>query len=429
MKKSVTLLCFLSIFCSYFSLANLQATTLNEAITDLYKNNQKLKAESQKVKESQANFASSVLSIAPDIRYSENLDQETTITSTAGLVFKPKYPKTRTTSLNREFSLSNTIMNPTIAKKSIDLGKENFRKNEQIILLEAISSYLNALKQEEVLKITEENLEIARKTVKLIETQFNLGDTTKTKLEYAMSDLSSRQSVKIRAEGALINALANYQKTFGINAKNLSFPNKLPKIPDQFKQFQEIARQENPDIEIANLNQKIYKYNVTNTASNLLPTVGVSYRKTKNDAFFEFEDKVKIREEYGVSLNIPILPQGGAEYAKVISAKYRFNQAQAMYYYTYSELNEQILSAWENIYVSKANLEAATAAQKSAKAAMDAMRTEYEYGTVSVLELLESEKQYFDTSINLINAKYSNVLVYYQLLAIMGRLNKSTFGC
>jgi adhesin transport system outer membrane protein len=256
-----------------------------------------------------------------------------------------------------------------------------------------------------------------------------LGDTTKTQVEYAFSNLSSRESIKIKAEGDLISSKAMFEKIFGIKPKNLIFPEGLPNcIPKEFDKFAKSSIKNNLSLKSSASQTNLSKINVANSTSALLPSIYISYQNVKND-IDQILPSVQIKEQetYQMMLNIPILPRGGSAYTNIIASKFIHNRSIYYQKYTYDQIQEDILSNWERVKVSEANLIAARSAKDFAKNSMDAMRTEYEFGTRSVLELLESEKQYYDTSVSYINAKNQRIFSYYQILSTMGNLNRSIF--
>ena len=55
------------------------------------------------------------------------------------------------------------------------------------------------------------------------------------------------------------------------------------------------------------------------------------------------------------------------------------------------------------------------------------MQKEFEYGSVTMIDLLEAERRYFDASIKLIQIRNNSILIVYKVLAIMGKLNQSLF--
>ena len=418
---------FLVLIISLFSTANAYCTTLNEAINTLYKNNQKLSADKTTVKESKVNFAAQILSALPDVNYSEDLMQRDTVIGTAGTIMKKDTPNKRTTGLYQDISMGSVFAGPLVASRNLAFEKERFHVNEQNIILEGINAYLNVIAQDEILKVAKENLDISEKTLKLVQSQFKLGDTTKTQVEYAMSNLQTRKSTLIRSTGDSVAAKAEYEKIFGILPQNLSIPTKLPELPKTFKEFEAIAGQNNPTMRARYARKQISKAQIAAQTNAVLPRLALSYNKVTNDNILEIVERVKTEKVFQLALRIPLIPHGGSEYAKIISSKFAFNRENALYAYSLSELREQVLSGWENITIAQADLEAAQAAQKYAKLAADSMQKEFEYGSVTMIDLLEAERRYFDASIKLIQIRNNSILIVYKVLAIMGKLNQSLF--
>jgi len=430
MKFNIKLL----IFIIFFALHNkdLYSHTLKESIELLYKNNQKLKSEQIKVLESKSNLLSTSLNaLIPDVNYSESIKNEVTLTNGLDNSFTQTKPKQKQLSVSQNFSLAGTIISPINSKENLQYSKILLRINEQNILLEAITAYLAVIEKEEILRISNENFEISKKTSALIKKQFELGDTTKTQVEYAMSNVSSRESIKIKAEGALISARAAYKKIFGVDASNLSLPNNYKfNIPNEFNKYLKISLENNPILMSSKKIVDISKLNVAASTSALMPYMSFGYQDIKIDTSSiddpaDLMGTIKRQKSYSVSLNIPLIPKGGAEYTRILSSKLGYNKSLALHKYNIDEINERIISSWENLFISDANLKAAESAQNFAKNSMNYMTEEYELGTRSLLELLDTEKQYFESSINLILAKQQKILSYYSALSVLGKLDKN----
>jgi outer membrane protein TolC len=428
-KKKITLKLILSII-FFAQAADLFSMDIKESINSLYQNNQKLKSEQEKVLESKANLASGVLSLFPDIQYSQNLKQKLKATTVQNIESSVDGIKKKTLIIQENLSIGGTILSPIISHKNLEYSKINFKFSEMQILMEALSSYLSVLEKQELLNASSENFEIAKKTSQLIQKQFDVGETTKTQVQYSLSTLALRESIMIKAKGALVSANASYKKIFGVAPNNLVFPQNVPKnIPKKFEEFAKFCLDNNLYLKLSNSRTDISRLSVLASTSQTFPNASFVYQNTKNDLPKNMirPDINKEESIYQVSLNIPILPRGGSEYSKILSSKFAYNRSLSLQKYAIEEINEEILSSWENLSISESNLKAAQSAHYSAKEAMNAMRKEYELGTRSVLELLESEKQYYETNVNLISAKNQRILAYYSALVTMGILNKDSF--
>ena len=419
----------ISIFLFFSAINNLYSTTLNEAIDLLYENNNQLRSEKMKIKEAKSVLTGAFMTALPDIKYTKSLHQESTWVTLAGIEIKSgnKNQDKTVFSLQEDLSIGNAFLDPQRAVKTFNIQKLNYRFNEQNIILQSIAVYLDVIKNEEILRVAKENEEILTKYNGLIKRRLDFGEVTRTDLEQSKSRLYSMQSNRIQAEGDFEVSKAFYKKVFGINPRNLTLPKKFPQIPENFDDFKKFTKEQNISLKMSRLNKVTAKYDMARATNNLLPSVSIYASKIENDDQL-IAQNIKEQRTYGVDLKIPILPRGGSEYAWVLQSKYSFNRS----YYDYEdyklELEKLIIEAWSNVKTYNASVDSAKSALEFTTLAMNAVKREAEYGSRTTLDVLNAELDNFNANVNLIKARYGQVLSYYKLIAIMGQLNKDVFS-
>lgn len=419
----------ISIFLFFSAISDLHSTALNEAIDLLYENNNQLRSEKMRIKEARSSLTGIFMSALPDIKYIKSLHQELSLTKLDGIKIKSNNNNQDKTvfSLQEDFSIGNALLDPRRAVKTLDIQKLNYRFNEQNIILQSITVYLDVIKNEEILRVAKENEEILIKYTSLIKRRLDFGEVTKTDLEQSKSRLYSMKSNRIQAEGDFEVSKAFYKKVFGIDPRNLILPQKFPKIPENFDYFKKFTQEQNISLKISKLNQVTAKYDIARAVNNLLPSVSIYASRIRDDDQL-IAQNIKEQQVYGIDLKIPLLPRGGSEYARVMQSKYAFNRS----YYDYEdyklELETLIIEAWNNVKTYNASVDSAKSALEFTTLAMNAVKREAEYGSRTTLDVLNSELDNFNANINLIKARYAQVLSYYKLIAIMGQLNKNVFS-
>ena len=278
-----------------------------------------------------------------------------------------------------------------------------------------------------MLRATKENEEILKKYTELIKRRLEFGEVTKTDLEQSKSRYYTMQSNRIQADGNYKVSKALYKKIFGIDPKQLSIPKNYPKIPKTFDELKKLAQEGNLDLQISKLTTVVAKYDITRATNKLLPSVSFSYNRLRGDENLQLNG-FKEQKTYEIGLNVPIFPNGGSEYTNIIQAKYNFNKT----YYDYEDykldLERQIVATWNDVKTYNANVEASKIALEFTTITLDAVKREAQYGSRTTLDVLNAELDNFNASVNLIQARYSQVLSYYNLLALIGTLNQKIFN-
>ena len=412
-----------------FLINKAEAISLNEAINIFYKKNNQLKSEKMKVKESKASTAGALLSVLPDIRYGKTLYQSAVFTlmdgSTNDLGTRNKDKDTF--AITGNLSAGGTIMTPVKGITMMEAQKISFRINEQNLLLNAIETYLSVIRDEEILKTSVDNVDILRKYANLVKRRFDFGEVTKTDVEQSKARLSGAESTKIQAEGRLKVSKANFIQIFGVEPKNLFFPKELPKIPNTFDEFAKLAKKNNLNLRYSNMNQRLSKEDLAINTSAALPYFSYSRTRVRNDDNLLFEG-IKKQEANELSLTVPLIPRGGAEYSRIFQAKYAVNRAIYDYKNAKYELDSKITATWEDLQTTNANIVSSKDVVAFNKSALESVRKEAQFGSRTTLDVLNAELEYFNANVNLIKMQHADLLSYYKILAIIGSLDKNIFN-
>ena len=419
---------FLWLFIALLSTKNLRAVNLSEAIQMLYKNNNQLKGERMRVKEANSAFAGAALSILPDIRAGKTLYQDSTyvtlgdISTSSGRVNKERH----NFGIQETLSVNNIVLDPVRAVQMIKIQKLSSRITEQNILLQAVGAYLDVIRDNQILKASRDNEAILKQYTGLVRRRFAVGEVTKTDIEQTKARFSAMQSSRIQAEGNLQVSNAVYKRVFGEEVDALEMPTQMPQIPEDFEEFSKMVVKENLEIKTALLNRKISKIDVTRSIGSVLPSVSASYSSLKNDDAYLAQGCKQVKS-YMIDLSIPIVPRGGSDFARIFQAKYASSRSGFEYENSKLLLEQQILETWNNVKTIEANLEAAKATVEFTALAMNAVKREAEYGSRTMLDVLNSELEHFNANVGLIRVQYARVMSYYRLLATLGKLDKNVF--
>jgi outer membrane protein len=413
------------IYCIFFA-QNLQATSINEAIESLYDNNNQLKMEKFRIKDGKAVVVGAILGMVPDVRGTFGIQSNQALHITGRSTISQDLNPSKVIQISQQFSTGSVLLGPKSAIKNLELQKLTYRSNEQNIILTGVSAYMNVIRSKMILRAAEENEKILSRYTELVKKRFDLGEVTRTDVEQSKSRLYIAQSNRIQAEGGLKAANASYKKIFGIDPYNLSMPNNFDFLPKSFNDFKKRAHCGNLDIKISNLNKILSKYSLANAMDNIMPSVVVSgmIDQNPNPNYYPNIDKIT---SFSVDLKVPIVPNGGAEYANIARRKYAFNIASYQYEDDKLDLEKNIADYWNNFKTTSSNVKANETAVEYTVLVVNAITKEAEFGGRTILDVLNARLDNFNAQVNLTNALYDQILSYYNLIAIMGQLDKKIF--
>lgn len=266
-------------------------------------------------------------------------------------------------------------------------------------------------------------LESQQDFAKLVRKQFEIGSVSQI-------DVSSQNTLVANSQSQLLNFEKNLTITQNqlaalmggypgtsvakINLKNLHLPEQLPDvIPSNL-----IAQR--PDILAAEALVKSTNAQVGVATANLLPqinlTAGLGTSALLSDMLFGPQATLWT---LGAGLTQPLF-QGGALTANRRAAKANYEQAALNYEAVVINAFVEVSNALKALEVSSRNLEATAAAEKNAGINLNLVEQQYRFGTTNYLAVLNSQTQYQQAKINLINAQADRFAYSAALYATLG---------
>ncbi|GFZ87027.1 type I secretion protein TolC [Rickettsiales bacterium] len=407
-------MCYKLVFFAVVTLSNfVHAENLLGALQKTYKNNPKILAGREKYA-AQRSLQDQAFSVfLPDVRigYSQGNSE---VGKTSG-EFK-----------NMQVSVEQTLFRGGeligqyhAAKEALNAEKAQILLKEEEVLFEAISAYLEVIRDREIYKLNEHNVRTLEQYQERAKARYDLGDATRTDLAFAQSRLSATISEKLRAAAAVTSSESGYQQIIGEEPINLEMPQNMPQLPAKLEDAVETASRNNYALGAANSRQKAAQLSAKSASARLLPTISASFSAT-------FDNKENMDKQI-VSLNVsfPILNKGGSNIWKISEAKHNAGNARYEYLDAARTIKKAVTVAWKNIEVAKSAIKSSQDAINAAQIALLATQQEYDLGTKTMLDILDAERELFATRVNLTKAKHEHMILSYRLIFLMGMLNLS----
>lgn len=153
------------------------------------------------------------------------------------------------------------------------------------------------------------------------------------------------------------------------------------------------------------------------------PTVDLTLSAQKSDIGFE-NSQSSLTETYvaTLNLNVPIY-EGGHTSARKVEQRELFNIAQQEYDQAYRQTMRSIRQAYLNTKASWLRMDAADKAVVSAEKSYEAQQKGFEYGTVTVVDVLDALREQYRFRRDFRQSQYEAVLNWAQLLSYAGTLS------
>jgi outer membrane protein len=127
------------------------------------------------------------------------------------------------------------------------------------------------------------------------------------------------------------------------------------------------------------------------------------------------------------TITVPIY-EAGRVYSGVRQAKETANQNRIQVISATRSVRENVVNAWNSIISTGQNLAATRAQVSAANLALDGVRQEYQVGSRSTIDVLNTQQILVNAQISVVVAQHDQLVASYQLLAAMGHLTSRHLG-
>ena len=320
------------------------------------------------------------------------------------------------------FSGLSTYHSVKAAKSQVKSARSDLYNTEQVTLLDAVSVYMDVIRDKAVLDLQISNEKVLAKHLDSYQKRFKAGELTRTDVAQSEARLAGATANRIAAEGNLEVSNANYFSVVGLQPSHQMDDVKETtiRLPKSLDEALNKAMQSNPMIKAAQYALESAEYNVSAKKGVLSPQVDLTAGAGKQHEVSSF----KRVESWEVMANVRVpLYQSGAEYADIRSAKQTANQYRILLAKIKQDVRAQTISAWENYTANKAQIDSIKSQIKASKIALEGVIREARVGSRTVLDVLDAEQEHLDNQVALVRVHRDEIVSAYALLSAVGQLN------
>ena len=423
MKKIVILICL-----TLFSFNNASAVTLYDALNQTYQNNIQLNAERENLKASEEDINISKADYKPTLTLSgsKSLENTNKLTNQSGGDVSTSDADPLTTSIKLEQTILDYGRDLTLEKSitGLDLGKAKLLKKEQDILHSAIEVFTNLILAREKLIINKKNLNLLNRQLENDKIRLDRGQITITDLAQTESSLAGAQAQFTQAKSDLIIGKLNYENIIGKidNPKSLrKNPNSIVSIPKSLEEAINLSKQNNPDIKIANFDVIQSEKDLAISESDLKPSASLSLERSYID---DLSSTVDRRDKDILKATVSWPFYSGGKKRSTINKNTNLTVRKRLLLDDVIRTNDtNVASAWSSLESSKSFLNSVKVQVRAAQIANEGIAAEYERGSRTTLDVIQSNSLLLSAQISLANSERNYLMAQYNLLKAAGLLN------
>ena len=305
-----------------------RADTLQSALVQAYRNNPSLNAQRASVRATDENVPQALSGYRPRISITASGGEQSLSTTTKSST-GPNTPAIYSTlsGYNSPFSTgitaSQTLFNgfqtankTRQAEAQVLAARATLRNTEQTVLLNAVTAYMNLLRDSAILDLQRRNVEVLREQLRQTTDRFNVGEVTRTDVAQAESSLAAGRSQVLTAQANYTASAATYRQVIGSNPGKLAPGTPVDRFsPHALPAAVALAIGTNPSVRSAQYNVDVALDAVKVAEGALYPTLSVQGNFTKT---WLSTSSLSVMQAYNASvlgtLSVPIY-QGGSEYS------------------------------------------------------------------------------------------------------------------
>jgi outer membrane protein len=410
------------------------AETLREALNAAYKYNPRLDAARAVQRATDEEVPRALSGYRPTIAGSADTTYEVQTTAPPLGVSPPRsaasgnprgYAVGLTQPIFRGFRTKNAV---SLAEATVRAGWEALRDSESSVLLEAVTAYMDVVRDQAILTLRENNVTVLTRDLSATQARFQAGEVTRTDVEQAKARRAGAVAALDLARANLKTSRATFERVIGHPPSKLVEPKSSTIVPKTLATSTEIALRESPAVVAALYREQQARFNIDLIRGELLPTVQIEANHAKRFDPSPGSD-IEWAEDNTVTgrLTVPFYSGGEVE-ARVRQAKQTHVQRLQEIEQARTEVQAQAVTAWSQLQAAEAAVESDQVAVTANRVALAGVREEERVGQRTLLDVLNAEQELLNAEVTLVTDRRNVVVASYTVVSAIGRLNAQELG-
>ncbi len=324
------------------------------------------------------------------------------------------------------FASGGLTANLNASRDTVMAGQEGLRSTESTVLLNVISVYTAVRRDQQALKISQDNYDILKQQLDQTQAQFDAGQLTRTDVAQSQARLSASAAALASAQAQLDTDRASYVAIVGQAPVALDPEPDLPGLPADFNAALDAAQKNNPDLQSALYSQDAAQARIKAARSAYGPTIGVSGSTGKTISPNLPSTVRDDSNSASLRLSIPLFTSG-LNTSRVREAIEGYNAQTQVVELTRRQVVSSVSQAWSQMLAAKSAVTSNIEQVKAAQVAADGVKVEQQVGLRTNIEVLNAQQELKSAQLQLIEAQRNQYVAASQLLSVMGDMTAKAF--
>lgn len=300
---------------------------------------------------------------------------------------------------------------------------------KQAVYLEAITAYLNVLREQRLINVSILNERNIQNQLHLEDERVKRGAGITVDVLQAKSRLQIARERRVAFEGRLRAAVARYRQVFDKAPDIGALEDARPKpdlLPKTLDDALALGRANNPNARISDFTARANDDKRDVEMADYYPTLDLV-------GAAEYQNNTSGQEGRADSYSVLLRSRweffsGLRSRARVEAATRTYEASKSTRLFTLRKVDEEVRIAWENLQTQRQRVDLLDNAVTIAEDVLRARHKLREAGKETALNVLDAEGEVFNAQINRIEAEYDARLANYRVIYATGQLNGKTLG-
>ena len=322
-------------------------------------------------------------------------------------------------------------INATIQQEQLycEQSALEIQRYDDDLSIQILQSFLTILGNQELLNYQKSVLNSSREAMKQGKRKYEVGSILESDYlllaaQYA-SDTNNIVDTQMEIESNLINLKVllsmNPIQELEIVSPDTAIINALSSFPSLEESVAQ-SLEYSPNLKISNYNIEIAKQSLRIAKSSYYPTVNLSAGvNTGHQNYKNIGEQLanQFSEQIGLSVSIPIYNRGASK-LRVQQSEIALEQQQLSYEQDMLSVRQNIVQEYQNMISSYNKYNVSKQTKDAYLKSFEAYNIQFQYGSITAVELLQQQNSYLNALNNFIQNKYSFILQRKILDVYMG---------
>ena len=393
-----------------------------------FKNNLELNAERKNQKSIKENINIARSEFLPSLSVSGNQtsSESSKRTNQSGTSLADTNINSETTTVSIDQKVFQGFKGYNLLKKSeLEFKQADYKLKQtgQQTILDTASAYFDYIFKTKNEKFNQLNISLFERQVESDSARLQKGEITLTDLAQSESSLAGANANLIKAKTELLSSQINFERITREKAPN---PNNIDEqikinLPNTLQEALNLAKQNNLDLLIAQLDYQIAIKELNIEKARLSPSASINYSKTENRDFSSTIDELN-NETVKATVTWPII-KGGENISSIKKSSFNKQRYLLLTKDAENKVTTNTINVWSNYQSLQSVLKATEAQLKAAEIANEGITLEYDSGnTRTTFEVIQSTSLLLDARIEFAKAERDFIISKFDLAFQLGTL-------